>query len=189
MPPQHLPEFRHNVILSRRCFSHLQVEKPTLWHRFSASQPFLREFLNTHVSWQQRDTPKHVTEVTILLSQPHSRVEDKELIEFWDIDTHFTFISLPFFVKIHPRSSQMCTVYHFNNFFLKCGILPFIIELTRGANCFNWEHSWRCDFIEVAIIDMAVNYKHMICLPGVVKSEGKKEELPNLLMRFDDLHN
>lgn len=58
-----------------------------------------------------------------------------------------------------------------------------------GPNCFNWEHSWRFDFIEVAIIDMAVNYKHMICLPGVVKSEGKKEELPNLLMRFDDLHN
>lgn len=58
-----------------------------------------------------------------------------------------------------------------------------------GPNCFNWEHSWHCDFIAVAIIDMAVNYKHMICLSGVVKSEAKKEQLPNLLMRFDDLHN
>lgn len=29
----------------------------------------------------------------------------------------------------------------------------------------------------------------MICLPCVVKSGEKKEELSNLLMRFDDLHN
>lgn len=56
----------------------------------------LRELLNTHVSWQQRNTPENVTEVTILLPQPHPQVEGKELIEFWDIDAHFTFLSLPF---------------------------------------------------------------------------------------------
>lgn len=56
----------------------------------------LRELLNTHVSWQQRNTPENVAEVTIVLPQPHPQVEGKQLIELRDIDAHFTFISLPF---------------------------------------------------------------------------------------------
>lgn len=129
-----------------------------------------------------------------MLPQTHPQVEGKELIEFQDIDAQFTFIFLPFLRKFIPDHLKctlglMFTIHHFKQFLLKCGIFPFIIELAMGPNCFNWKHSWHCDFIKVAVIDMAVNYKHMICLPGIVKSEGKKEELTNLLMRFDDLHN